>query len=158
VEPDFRPAALIKYPDNGSRRIIVPAKKTSPGLPKPIFHTVAMVISDLKRSVEWYTTNFGLDVIEQGPGSDEHWIVVGRKGQHAGIHLCDIPTFDPAYPVEPGNSGVEFELPGDFEDACAALEANGVHFTVRPRKRSWGWEAQVADPDGNEMRLVPAVR
>jgi catechol 2,3-dioxygenase-like lactoylglutathione lyase family enzyme len=133
----------------------MPGKRSRVPVPKASFHSIALVVADRKRSVAWYTQNLGLDVIEQGTGTDPHWVVVGRKGQKGGVHLCDIPTFDPAYLVEPGNSGIQLDLPGDFRAACAALEKNGVHFLVPPRKRSWGWEAQVVDPDGNEIRLNP---
>jgi catechol 2,3-dioxygenase-like lactoylglutathione lyase family enzyme len=122
------------------------------------FHSVALVVSDRRRSVEWYTTKLGLDVIEGDPEADDHWIVVGRTGETGGVHLCDIPTFDPAIPVEPGESGIQFDLPGDFRRACASLRANGVRFVTPPTKRPWGWFAKVVDPDGNELRLNPAPR
>ncbi len=124
-------------------------------LPSVRFGSIALVISDLKRSTDWYTRGLGLDVIEQGTGDDEHWVVVGRKGRTGGIHLCDIPTFDPKYPVEPGNSGIDLKVSGEFAAACAALEANGVRFTLPVTRRPWGWEAQIVDPDGNELRLTP---
>jgi catechol 2,3-dioxygenase-like lactoylglutathione lyase family enzyme len=57
----------------------MPAKRSSGRLPKASFHSVALVVSDRKRSVEWYTKNLGLDVIEQGIGDDAHWVVVGRR-------------------------------------------------------------------------------
>jgi catechol 2,3-dioxygenase-like lactoylglutathione lyase family enzyme len=124
-------------------------------LPKVRFGSVALVISNLTQSVEWYTHSLGLDVIERGTGDDEHWVVVGRTGLNGGIHLCDIPTFDPKFPVEPGESGLDLKVPGDFHASCAALEANGVRFIVGARKLSWGWEAHIVDPDGNEIRLTP---
>ncbi|MCI4339116.1 MAG: VOC family protein [Thermoplasmata archaeon] len=102
---------------------------------------MALVVADRKRAVTGYTRNFGLDVIEQGTGPGAPWVVVGRKGQNGGVHQCDIPTFDPACSVEPGNSGIQLDLRGDFQAACAALEKNGVRFLVPRRKRSWGWEA-----------------
>jgi len=114
-----------------------------------------VVVSDRPRSVDWYTRKLGLDVIEGG-GPDDHWVVVGRRGENGGLHLCDIPTFDPAFPVEPGESGIQLDLPGDFRRSCAALKANGVLFVTPPTKRPWGWYAKVADPDGNEIRLNSA--
>jgi catechol 2,3-dioxygenase-like lactoylglutathione lyase family enzyme len=133
----------------------VPARKRAPALPRAAFHSVALVVADRDRAVEWYTQKLGLDVIERGAGNDAHWVVVGRKGQPGGIHLCDIPTFDPAFPVEPGESGIQLDLPGDFRRSCAALRANGVTFRTPPTKRPWGWYAKVVDPDGNEIRLNP---
>jgi catechol 2,3-dioxygenase-like lactoylglutathione lyase family enzyme len=124
-------------------------------IPKASFHSVALVVSDRKGSVAWYTKNLGLEVIEQGIGDDDHWVVVGRRGVKGGIHLCDIPTFDPAFPVEPGESGIQLDLPGNFRRSCAALKANGVQFHTPPTKRPWGCYAKVVDPDGNEIRLNP---
>jgi catechol 2,3-dioxygenase-like lactoylglutathione lyase family enzyme len=124
-------------------------------LPRATFHSVAVVVSDRARSVEWYTRNLGLDVTERGTGDDQHWVVVGRKGQNGGVHLCDIPTFDPAFPVEPGESGIQLDLPGNFKRGCAVLKANGVRFVTAPTKRPWGWYAKISDPDGNEIRLNP---
>jgi len=131
------------------------AERPSAKIPKATFHSVALVVSDRKRSVAWYVQNLGLDVIEQGTGDDGHWVVVGRRGQNGGVHLCDIPTFDPTFPVEAGESGIQFDLPGDFKKSCAALKANGVRFSTLPTKRPWGWYAKIVDPDGNEIRLNP---
>jgi catechol 2,3-dioxygenase-like lactoylglutathione lyase family enzyme len=133
----------------------MPVKQPAVRVPRATFHSVALVVADRTRSVRWYTKNLGLDVIEQGAGDDAHWVVVGRKGQNGGVHLCDIPTFDPAFPVEPGESGIQFDLPGDFKKSCAALKANGVRFSTPPTKRPWGWYAKIVDPDGNEIRLNP---
>ncbi|MGA8542147.1 MAG: VOC family protein [Thermoplasmata archaeon] len=133
----------------------MPAKKSPARMPEATFHSVALVVADRVRSVTWYTQKFGLDIIEQGTGDDAHWVVVGRKGQKGGVHLCDIPTFDPAFPVEPGESGIQFDLPGDFRKSCAMLKANGVKFSTPPTKRPWGWYAKIVDPDGNEIRLNP---
>lgn len=71
-----------------------------------MFHCVALVVSNRKRAVAWFTHKLGLDVIEQDIGHDTHWVVVGRKGQKGGVHLRDMPTFNPAFPVEPGNRGL----------------------------------------------------
>ena len=155
--PSGRPRLSGPY-DRAEAIISAPSLTLRPmaeSLPAIRFGSVALVISNLKRSVEWYTKKLGLDIIEQGSGDDSHWVVVGRKGLNGGIHLCDIPTFDPKFPVEPGESGLDLKVPGDFHASCAALEANGVSFCIPVRKLSWGWEAHIVDPDGNELRLTP---
>ncbi|MCI4323942.1 MAG: hypothetical protein L3K03_08020 [Thermoplasmata archaeon] len=63
--------------------------------------------------------------------------------------------FDPSFPLEPGTTGIQFTLPGDFERSCGALEENGVVFIQPPTKESWGWWASISDPDGNQIMLVP---
>jgi catechol 2,3-dioxygenase-like lactoylglutathione lyase family enzyme len=129
----------------------VPAKKPPRRLPRATFHSVAVIVADVERSLAWYTRNFGLDVIEQ----DGEWVTVGRKGRDGTLHLCTIPEFDRSFSLEPGESGIQFDLPGDFRSSCAALQANGVRFVKPPTKRPWGWYAKIADPDGNEIRLNP---
>jgi catechol 2,3-dioxygenase-like lactoylglutathione lyase family enzyme len=137
----------------------VPAKKkaavappAASKLPKAMFASVAVVVSDKQRSLEWYTRNLGLDVILRM----EHWITVGRKGQNGVLHLCQTSDYDTSVPAESGNTGIQLLLPGDFAAACAALEANGVKFTNPATESEWGWWATIADPDGNEISLGPA--
>ncbi|MGA8663680.1 MAG: VOC family protein [Thermoplasmata archaeon] len=127
------------------------AKRPSTRIPKATFHSVAVLVSDRERSLSWYTQNFGLDAIE----NEGEWVTVGRRGQNGTLHLCTITEFDPEFSLEPGESGIQFDLPGDFRASCAALKANGVRFVTPPTKRPWGWYAKIADPDGNEIRLNP---
>jgi predicted enzyme related to lactoylglutathione lyase len=129
-----------------------PAKKAArPGI-RPTFLSVAVVVSDRGRAVTWYTEKFGLDHLDDM----DHWQTVGRKGTGGKLHLCQVSEFDDAAGLEPGNSGIAFTLPGDFEKACAALQENGVPFATPPTKYDWGWGASVKDPDGNEIYLTPA--
>ncbi len=120
-------------------------------LPKARFFSVAVVVSDRKRSVEWYTKNLGLDLV-QDMG---HWVTVGRKDGSGLIHLCQTSEIGIDERPEPGLAGIELNLPGNFRTACAALEANGVKFRKGPTKEPWGWWAGVVDPDGNELTLMP---
>jgi catechol 2,3-dioxygenase-like lactoylglutathione lyase family enzyme len=127
-----------------------PRKKISP--PKPYFASVAVVVSDRKKAVDWYTRTLGLDVIDQ----EDHWITVGRKGRPGVLHLCEVAQVDPSGKLEPGNSGILLWLPGkDFRESCAALKARGVSFAEEPRTESWGSYAMIRDPDGNEHCVMP---
>jgi catechol 2,3-dioxygenase-like lactoylglutathione lyase family enzyme len=134
----------------------MPATKKSRKSPKakvtaPTFASVALVVSDRARAVEWYTKKLGLDLT----ASDDHWITVGRKGKGGEIHLCRTLDYDPEGKLEPGNSGIALRLAGDFEANCAAIGARGVTFSTVPTKEAWGWYAGVRDPDGNELWLLP---
>ncbi len=77
-------------------------------LPKATFFSVAVVVSDRKRSVEWYTKNLGLDLI-QDMG---HWVTVGRKGRPGLIHLCQTSEIGMEERPEPGSwsSGYDVTL------------------------------------------------
>jgi catechol 2,3-dioxygenase-like lactoylglutathione lyase family enzyme len=128
-------------------------KAATAGLPKAVFVSVAVVVSDRKKALEWYTKKMGLDVIDEM----DHWVTVGRKG-HAGLlHLCQTSEFDPSIPAEKGNTGILLHLPGRFEESCAQLAANGVKFTSPPQTAEWGSWATVEDPDGNEITVMPAA-
>jgi hypothetical protein len=83
-------------------------------------------------------------------------VTVGRNGENGTLHLCRMADFDPSFPLEPGDTGVQFTLPGDFKRSCAAFRANGVQFDQLPTKETWGWWASVVDPDGNSIMLVPS--
>lgn len=102
--------------------------------------------------MKWYTEKLGLDLV-QDMG---HWVTVGRKGQGGLLHLCQWSDFDAAAVPETGNLGINLHVPGDFEAACAAFAANGVEFAHPPTKEDWGRWAQVRDPDGVVITLMPA--
>jgi catechol 2,3-dioxygenase-like lactoylglutathione lyase family enzyme len=131
----------------------MPASKKVTGVPKAVFVSVAVVVSDRKKSLDWYTKKMGLDVIDQM----DHWVTVGRKGHGGSLHLCQTSEYDPSIPAEKGNTGILFHLPGKFEEACGALAANGVKFSSPPQTADWGSWAIVEDPDGNEITLMPAA-
>lgn len=120
--------------------------------PVPAFSSVAVVVSDRKKAVEWYTEKLGLDHVADA----DHWQAVGQKGRPGVLHLCQVSEFDAKAPLEPGPSGIAFTLEGDFVTACDALKARGVKFSTPPTKFDWGWGASVVDPDGNEHYLSPA--
>jgi catechol 2,3-dioxygenase-like lactoylglutathione lyase family enzyme len=127
------------------------ARKSQAVEPKPFFSSVAVLVSDRRRSVAWYTTRLGLEVIE----SDDHWVTVGRGGTNGAIHLCQFSDL-PDLALEPGETGIDLQLAGDFEELCGTLAARGVAFSRPATHRSWGWYAKIVDPDGNELRLTPA--
>jgi len=127
------------------------SKKPSP--PQLYFGSVAVVVSDTKQAVDWYTSSLGFDVVHQ----EDHWVTVGKKGRPGVLHLCQPMEGDPRKQLEPGNSGILLLLPGkSFEKDCAALKARGVEFAEEPTKSPWGTYAVVRDPDGNEHTLMPA--
>ncbi len=136
----------------------MPAKKkaasprSKPKLPKAVVRSVAVLVSDRNRSREWYTGTLGLDLVHDM----DHWITVGRKGEGALLHLCQTSDWMGKEELETGNQGISILLSGDFEAACAALEANGVKFVQPVTKEEWGTYATIVDPDGNELTLGSA--
>jgi len=118
----------------------------------PYFGSIAVVVSDRQKALDWYTNVLGLEALAH----EGHWVTVGKKGKEGAIHLCQTNEYDPNGKLEPGNSGIMLRLPGeDFAASCAELKARGVTFAQEPKKEEWGWWASIRDPDGNEQMLAP---
>jgi catechol 2,3-dioxygenase-like lactoylglutathione lyase family enzyme len=107
------------------------------------------MVSDRKRSVDWYTEKLGFEVI-QDLG---HWVTVGHKGLNGLLHLCQGSEIDEE--LSRGNQGITFHVRGDFEAQCAKLAQRGVKFDAPVTKRPWGLYASIADLDGNVITLNP---
>lgn len=107
------------------------------------FGSVAVVVSDGKKSAQWYKEKLGFEVRD----SEGHWITVAPKGSDLVIHLCEGDK------LEPGNSGFGFYAK-DVTKEEADLRKKGVKFTSPTKKESWGTYAMFADPDGNEFWLL----
>jgi catechol 2,3-dioxygenase-like lactoylglutathione lyase family enzyme len=129
----------------------MPGKK-SPESTKPpdlYFFATTIMVSDRKRSVEWYTGKLGFDVI-QDMG---HWVTVGHTGTNGLLHLCQ--GSEVGAELELGNQGITFHIRGDFEKKVSELERNGVRLDKPVTKMPWGMFARIADPDGNLITLNP---
>ncbi len=108
------------------------------------FGSVAVVVSDAKKSAKWYQEKLGFEVRDE----EGHWVTVAPKGTDLVIHLCE-----KFYPLEPGTSGFSFHVK-DVAKEQESLEAKGVKFTQSTKKEDWGTSAAFADPDGNEFWLI----
>jgi catechol 2,3-dioxygenase-like lactoylglutathione lyase family enzyme len=124
------------------------AKRVVPG---PWVGSTAVVVSDRPASLRWYTEKLGMTVLIDG----EHWVTVGCKGIGGTLHLCQGTDLGEGFPLEPGNSGILLLMEGDFRKNCKMLRDRGVEFSRPPEKRPWGWDAEIRDPDGNLLLLMP---
>src|SRR6266545_3664177 len=105
--------------------------------------TIALVVSDAKKSAKWYTEKLGFEIREhQG-----HWITVAPKKENFAFHLCE-----GFYPLEPGNTGISFTTK-DAKKEEESLRKLGVQFTTPTTKEDWGTYAMLKDPDGNEFYI-----
>lgn len=107
------------------------------------FGSVAIVVSDGKKSANWFKEKLGFEVRD----SEGHWITVAPKGSKLVIHLCEGDK------LEPGNTGFAF-YSKDVKKEEDVLRAKGVQFTQSTKKESWGTHAMFKDPDGNEFWIL----
>ncbi len=107
------------------------------------FGSVAVVVSDGKKSAQWFKEKLGFEIRDQ----EGHWITVAPKGSKLLIHLCE------GNELEPGNTGFAFYVK-DAAKEETDLRKKGVKFPESTKKESWGTHAMFADPDGNEFWLI----
>ena len=105
---------------------------------------MAIVVSDAKKSAEWYKQNLGLEVRD----NEGHWITVAPKDSSVVLHLCETT------PAEKGNTGIAFCV-DELDKTYREMSAKGVEFTTKPKKTEWGTYAMFKDLDGNEFWLYP---
>lgn len=107
------------------------------------FGSVAIVVSDGKKSAQWFKEKLGFEIRDQ----EGHWITVAPKGSDLVIHLCEGDE------LEPGNTGFGFYAK-DVAKEEAELRKKGVKFPIPTKKEPWGTQASFADPDGNEFWIL----
>jgi len=104
-------------------------------------NTVAVVVRDKDKAVEWYRDKLGFTVrVDSG----DHWVEVCLPAAETGIHLCEATGR-----FEPEKTGICFTV-DDVRDEREELGRRGVVFTKEPWQYSPGlWFAQFRDLDGN---------
>ena len=124
--------------------------------------TVAVVVSNRRKALQWFRDVLGLPVSYIGPaepdsnpsvqGSPEdpgHWIELGSGRPMTRIHLCEWE----GHRVEPGLTGITF-LTDNILAEYERLKLKGVRFKNLPKEMEWGeWLCEFLDPDGNEFDL-----
>lgn len=98
--------------------------------------TVAVMVSDAKKSAAWYAEKLGFETSVEG-----HWVTAWPKGANCKLHLCEGQT-------EPGNTGIGL-YSADLKREVEDLKKKGVKFAMDYTKTEWGEMAQLEDPDGN---------
>lgn len=108
------------------------------------FDHLAVPVTHLERSRDWYVATLGLKVEFAVP---ERRTVALQDSDGFAIFLNEADT-----PVRPNGCAFWFQVP-DVAAAFAAMSARGVAFAHGPRKSFWGFGAELADPDGYLVRL-----
>src|SRR5439155_761282 len=123
--------------------------------------TIAIVVSDPRKAIEWYRDVLGLDVAYIGPSDSNpdptvqwtaenpgHWVELGPARPRTRVHLCFMRG-----ETEPGPSGITF-ITDDIQADYERMRSQGVEFPLPPEKMEWGeWLGQFADLDGNVSDL-----
>lgn len=109
------------------------------------FIDVAVVVSDAKKALKWYTEVLGLEA----RNTEGHWVTVAPKGSKTVLHLCE------GEEAERGNTGIALGA-DNLDRTYEELKAKGVKFPHPPKDEGWGAFAQFEDPDGNIIWLNPA--
>ncbi len=107
--------------------------------------SVAVVVSNGKKSSQWYEEKLGFEVHDK----EGHWITVAPKKSKQVLHLCESKS------LEPGNTGILI-LADDIEAQYKEMKKKGVKFTQELTKADWGSSAKFSDPDGNIFWLAEA--
>ena len=105
---------------------------------------LAIPVSDVARSRDWYVSQLGLavefEVAERG-------LVALQDSEEFSIFLEEA-----AAPDRLGRCALWFQVE-DVEAIFAAWSARGVAFSHGPQKTHWGYGAELIDPDGYRIRL-----
>jgi catechol 2,3-dioxygenase-like lactoylglutathione lyase family enzyme len=108
------------------------------------FDHLAIPVSDLPRSRDWYVATLGLKVEFEVP--DRHSVALNDSEGFA-IFLHEVST-----PIVPSGCALWFQV-ADVDRAYAEWSARGVQFAHAPRKSYWGYGVELVDPDGYLVRL-----
>ncbi len=122
------------------------------------FHHVALNVTDIERSVQFYVTVVGLRLIE----SDDHQarLSLGRA-ELALFRLPDglLPTEAPPDHTASALNHIAFEVdPGGFEELCRRIRESQTRITFGPAKRRNNDTVYFLDPDGNKLEIVSPNR
>ena len=112
------------------------------------FTTVTVWISDPSVLRDWYTTHFGMTVVEETP----RFVLLRSDGGAAiGFHVGE--------PVAtPGRIQFHLEV-GDVDEEYRRLSEQGVAFEGPPVDRPWGVRSTAtSDPAGHSVELTMPIR
>ncbi len=104
---------------------------------------LGLPVSDCPRSRDWYVATLGLEVEFEVP---ERRTVALRDSDGFALFLHEAPE------VHARGCAMWFRV-DDVDATFAAWSARGVGFAHGPRKASWGYGAELVDPDGYLVRL-----
>ena len=125
---------------------------------KPRLTFVALSVSDLEKSVNFYRSILGIPLRDESHDAElnDPWY----GGEHAAcswtqgafIHFALYPSRLPERPVAT-NAQIGFHLE-NFEEIHKTFVESGVRVVQEPRQEPWGLTARYLDPDGNVVSIT----
>jgi len=116
--------------------------------------TVAVVVSDKQKALQWYRDILGLRVAYVGPFEPNTDASVQGSPDRPG-HWIELGPGRPL--IEPGPTGITF-LTDNIRTDYDRLRSKGVRFLYPPRRMEWGeWLCEFADAYGNQFDLKQPV-
>lgn len=129
--------------------------------------SVAILVNDTKKAVEWYNEKLGFEVVE----NKGHTVYLKARGDSFILHLCGkCGAWEKDRPG--GRTGIWFHCgevtmrrdaesgqlilasdPVQVEKTYQELKAKGVEFSEELTTTGWGKYAIFRDPDGNELEM-----
>jgi catechol 2,3-dioxygenase-like lactoylglutathione lyase family enzyme len=119
--------------------------------------TVALLVDDYDRAIDWFTRVLGFALFEDTPlGDGKRWVRVGPSGPAAAILLARAATPEQRAAIgKQGGGRVMFFLESDdFARDLAGMLARGVTLLEEPRHESYGSVAVFGDLYGNKWDLI----
>jgi lactoylglutathione lyase len=135
------------------------SEKTVNDITFRIRHTM-MLVSDLDRSIDFYTRLLGMDVqrIRPNPAKNEKvgYLGYGSEDEYPGLELIETGGPDHVKNIPKWYGHVALYV-SDLYALCEKLKAEGVKFTLEPpsnRPDSQDKVAFIEDPDGYTLELT----
>lgn len=121
---------------------------------------IMIMVSNQKKSVEFYTKKLGFDLRIDMPLGEIHWIEVAPKNSQSSISLMEPnrkmlskQEFARAKKAIGVQTGIWFYT-GDIKSIYEELKKKGVSIT-KPEKQEWGGIMSIfKDQDGNSFNLI----
>ncbi|MFN3546176.1 MAG: VOC family protein [Mesorhizobium sp.] len=119
--------------------------------------TVAVLVADYDRAIDWYRDCLRLDLLEDvALGGGKRWVVMGTRNGGARILLAraEGDTQQARIGDQTGGRVFLFLETDDFGRDHAAMLAKGVAFVEEPRREAYGTVAVFEDMHGNRWDLI----
>lgn len=119
--------------------------------------TLILYVQDVKNLKEFYTENFGLQIIEE----DLNWVLLNAGGVSIGLHTMGLEYRGKANAVESSqnNAKMVFEIDVDIQIARNNLISKNIRMReVKTFEEYDFWLCDGLDPEGNVFQLKSAKR